>query len=83
MRHRRRVSDQAFHAAQRFREGEDLNRFDKATHSFQAADDFEAQHGAEPGLLALGDGVAGMRCETRIVNDAHLRMLVPLAMLAL
>ena len=74
MGHRCRVSNQAFNAAKRFCQGENLQGIDEAPDFLKTAFQFHAQHRAEPGLLRLGDGVTRMRRKPGVVNSGDLRM---------
>ena len=76
VRHGGGVGNQAFNAAKRFRQGEYLDRLDKAAHAIDAFRDFETQHGPEAGLLGLGDRVSRMGCQPGIMHNRHGRVLV-------
>ena len=62
------MSDQAFHAAQRFRQCKYRKSFDELTHLVDVTGNLETQHGAEAGLLLLGYLVSGMRRQARVMN---------------
>ena len=73
MRHRRRMRDEAFDAAEGFGQSEHLDGFDESSRRFGAARQFKAQHGAEAGLLGLGDFMPRMRGEAGIVDGNDFR----------
>src|SRR5436190_18680316 len=64
MSYRGRMRHEAFDAAQRFRQREQLERLGEALGSVGSALHFERDNGAEPGLLTVGNVVAWMRGKT-------------------
>ena len=62
------MRQKAFNAAQRFRQGENAKAFHETRH---VALQFKAQHGAETGLLLLGDVMPGMRGKAGIMHGSH------------
>ena len=76
MGHRGRVRDQAFHPTQRFGQGEVLQAFDEGAHFRFTALQLDAEHRAEPVLLARGQRMPRMRGKARVMQRAHGRMAV-------
>ena len=76
MRHRGRVADQGFHATEALAQGEKAAIGCEGSDFLGGAVDFDRDHPAEPGHLALGYVVTGMIYETRIINAADERVAV-------
>ena len=76
MRHGRRMGDQALDATERLGQREHPERLDEAFHRVAPARQLEAQHGAEPRLLGLGQGMSRMRGQARIMHAGHRGMRV-------
>src|SRR5690606_6534888 len=74
VRHDRGVLDEALHAAQGFRQGEDLHPAEELVRRLESAVDLEGEHPAEAALLPPGELVLGMRFEPRPGYLADLRM---------
>ncbi len=72
--HRRRMSDQAFYAAQRLRQGEDAQGLHETAYGLHASLELEAQHGAKSRLLQFGYGMARMWEKPGIVHGGDFRM---------
>src|SRR5579862_6576018 len=75
MRHQRRVTDERFDAAERFREQEYLGAFANAASLCHGAVDFQCQHPPKAPHLTLGELMIGMIDESGVVNLGHLRVL--------
>ena len=70
------MSNQGFDPTERFRQGNDIDGFHETARRRNAANQFEAQHGAESRRLDFRNRVSGMRLEAGIVDSAHARVLL-------
>jgi len=72
--HRRRMGDEAFDAAERFRERDAGQAVDESADGRLAAAKLERKHRAEPILLALGNIVPRMRGKAGVMNALDRRV---------
>src|SRR5262249_48748087 len=73
--HGRGMTDERFDSAQAFREAEELRARQKAQCSFLAALYADTDHASEIAHLLLGEFMAWMTGQSRIVDALHLRLL--------
>ena len=68
MRHQRRMIDQAFHAAQAFRQSKQVRVLKKTPRSGEVSFQNDGDHPAEPAHLLPGQIVLWMRFQSRIMD---------------